>query len=158
MPNQLSRIFLDTNIYIVGAADNQSYEGLILEWLGFWQQNASGVEVVISQELLEQIARVAKRLQNKDWAGELIGRVWQNLKIHYVFLEDQALTELEKQAIIPREDISVYLTAKVGEAECFVSANHVLIRSLVKDTQEFECLTPKMFVQQYLHDSNSGGG
>jgi predicted nucleic acid-binding protein len=67
-----------------------------------------------------------------------------------VILEEQALSALALQAIIPREDISVYLTARVGKAKCFVSANHKLIRSLVQDTQEFECVTPAEFVEKYL--------
>jgi predicted nucleic acid-binding protein len=153
MATQLMRLFFDTNVYIVGAADRQSDEGLILDWLGFWGKNSSDVEVIISEELLEQISRVAKRLRNKDWAGELIGRIWQNLNVHYVFLDDQAFTVLEEQAIIPREDIGVYLTAQTGQAQCFVSANYGLIRSLVQETQEFACLTPAEFVKEYLEES-----
>ena len=147
------RLFFDTNVYIVGAADRQSDEGLILDWVGFWQKTSSDVEVIISEELLEQISRVAKRLLNKDWAGELIGRIWQNLNVHYVFLDNQAFAVLEEQAIIPREDIGVYLTAQAGQAQCFVSANHGLIRSLVQDTQEFTCLKPAEFVKEYIEKS-----
>jgi len=147
------RLFFDTNIYIVGVADRQSDEGLILDWLGFWEKTSSDVEVIIFEELLEQISRVAKRLRNKDWAGELIGRIWQNLNVHYVFLDDQAFAILEEQAIIPREDIGVYLTAQAGQAQCFVSANYGLIRSLVQETQEFACLTPAESIKEYLEES-----
>ena len=107
-------------------------------------------EVIISQELLDQVARVAKRLRNKDWSGELIDLIWQNLNSHYVILADQAWSALEYQAVIPREDIGVYLTAQVGEADYFVSANHKLIRSLVADTQDFDCLTPGEFIERFL--------
>lgn len=149
------RIFLDTNVYILGAGNSQSNEGMILSTLGFLgkvsdSKLADSSELVVSQELLEQISRVAKRLQNKDWSGELIGRIWQNLNIHYVLIESQAFIALKKQGLIPREDIGVYLTAQIGDADCFVSANHKLIRSLVQDTQEFECLTPAAFVEKYL--------
>ncbi|MEL6900245.1 MAG: hypothetical protein AAFP07_04775 [Cyanobacteria bacterium J06606_4] len=145
-----SRIFLDTNIYIVGAADSQSDESLILEWIGYWKDTPRNAEVVISQELLEQISRVAKRLRNKDWGGEIIGQIWNNLDIHYVSIDAGAFEKLEAESIIPREDIGVYLTAKAGIADCFVSANHKLIRSLVQDTKEFECLTPAIFFRKYI--------
>jgi predicted nucleic acid-binding protein len=144
----LSRIFLDTNVFIIGAADIQSDEGIILSALGFWQPTSNAFEIIISQELLEQIARVAGRLKHKDWAGELIGRILQNFNIHYVFLEQQELVTSEKNASIPREDVSVYLTAKVGQADYFVSANHKLIRSLVEQTGDFLCLTPQQFIDQ----------
>ena len=148
----MTRLFLDTNVYILGSNDSQSDEGLILTWLGFRQSKSSDIEVVISQELLDQVSRVAKRLRSKDWSGELIDRIWQNLNVHYVLLEASALATLEQQAIVPREDIGVYLTAKVGKANCFVSSNHKLIRSLVQETQEFECLTPSEFVEKYLRN------
>lgn len=146
----MARIFLDTNIYIVGAAKTNSDESRVLEWLGFWQKAQIDFEVIISQELLDQVSRVAKRLRNKDWSGELIGLIWQNLTVHYVILEAQALAALEAQAVIPREDVGVYLTAQVGNADYFVSANHKLIRSLVENTREFDCLTPNEFVRKYL--------
>lgn len=73
-----------------------------------------------------------------------------NFDLIYAILEEKALAELQLQSIVPREDIGVYLTAQVGEADYFVSANHKLIRSLVQETQEFECLTPAEFVEKYL--------
>lgn len=146
----MARIFLDTNIYIVGAIDDQSDECRILEWLGFWQKSATGFKVIVSGELLNQVARVAKRIRNKDWSGELINLMMRNFDFIYATLEEKALAALQRQAIIPREDIGVYLTAQVGEADYFVSANRKLIRSLVQETQEFECLTPAEFVAKYL--------
>jgi predicted nucleic acid-binding protein len=142
-------IFLDTNVYLIGAVDLESNEGQILQWLG-WEITANECEVVISKELIEQISRVAKRLKNKDWAGEIIGRIWQNLKVRYVQIDNSALATIEAQGIIPREDVGVYLTAKEGQAQCFVSANHKLIRILVQQTGEFECLTPSEFLSKYL--------
>ncbi|MEB3337683.1 MAG: hypothetical protein VKJ46_09485 [Leptolyngbyaceae bacterium] len=143
-------IFLDTNVYIIGAADSESPESRILEWVGFGRKGSAQVEVVVSEELLEQISRVARRLRNKDWGGELLGRIWQNLNVCYVLLDDQEYSELELSGVIPREDIGVYLTAKAGKAGCFVSSNHKLIRVLAQRTGEFECFTPEEFVNQYL--------
>ncbi len=39
--------------------------------------------------------------------------------------------------IIPCEDIFIYLTAKYGEADCFVSANRELIKSIADFEQKF---------------------
>lgn len=52
--------------------------------------------------------------------------------------------------MVPREDIDIYRTALNGEAECFVSSNHELIRVLAKQSGVFECLMPADFVEKYL--------
>lgn len=140
-------IFLDTNVYLIGAVELESPEGLILQWLGWEAPNDNPVGVIISEELIDQITRVAKRLKNKDWSGEIIGRLWQNLKFCYVQIDDFELAEMEALGVITREDVGVYLTAKVGQ--CFISANHKLIKILVQQTGEFECLTPSEFVNKY---------
>lgn len=44
------------------------------------------------------------------------------------------------------EDIEVFLTAQLGNADCFISAN----RELIKAIATFECLTPQAFVTKYL--------
>jgi predicted nucleic acid-binding protein len=146
----LTRVFFDTNVYIIGAADPNTYESRLLQWVGFVEEELSSVEVVVSQELFDQILRVAKRLKNKDWGGELLGRIWQNLNVCYVLLDADEFSRVEALGIIPREDVGVYLTAKNGKAKCFVSANHELIRALAKQTGEFECLTPEEFASKYL--------
>jgi predicted nucleic acid-binding protein len=143
-------IFLDTNVYLIGASEPESPEGLILQWLGWEVKNNNTVEVVISEELIDQISRVAKRLKNKDWSGEIIGRIWQNLKVFYVQIDESELARIEALAVIPREDVGVYLTAKVGQSQCFISANHKLIKILAQKTGEFECLTPSEFISKYL--------
>jgi len=121
-----------------------------LQWLGWEVKNNNTVEVVISEELIDQISRVAKRLKNKDWSGEIIGRIWQNLKVFYVQIDESELARIEALAVIPREDVGVYLTAKVGQSQCFISANHKLIKILAQKTGEFECLTPSEFISKYL--------
>lgn len=47
---------------------------------------------------------------------------------------------------IPTEDIEVFLTAKFGLTDCFVSSN----RELIKAIADFECLTPDVFIKKYL--------
>jgi predicted nucleic acid-binding protein len=137
------RIFLDTNVFVIGFALPQSAEGEILDWVGLGQEMPGEIEVIMSDELLEQIRRVAKRLRGKEWGGELIGRLWKDLNISYVSLPDYTADQYPN---LPREDIGMYLTAQIGRAQYFVSANHELIRSLAAQTGEFECLKPAEFV------------
>ncbi|WP_293100254.1 hypothetical protein [Moorena sp. SIOASIH] len=96
-------IFLDTNVYIIGAIQPESPENMILQWLGWEVPNNNPVGVVISKELIDQISRVAKRLKNKDWSGKIIGRIWQNLNVCYVQVDDYELAKIEALGIIPRE-------------------------------------------------------
>lgn len=67
MTQSLDRVFLDTNVYILGTINLQSYEAQILDWLGFSDQSTT-VKVIVSEELTNQISRVSKRLKNKDWS------------------------------------------------------------------------------------------
>ncbi|PZO09337.1 MAG: hypothetical protein DCF25_21815 [Leptolyngbya foveolarum] len=147
MPN---RIFLDTNVYIVGAANTESIEWQILTWLGFDGSQPAEAEVIVSAELIEQILRVAKRLKTKDWAGSIVSRMWQNLNLRYVLVDDQEYSQLAALGWLPREDIGIYLAAKQGSADCLISSNHGLIRAVVTETKEFVCLTPQNFAEQYL--------
>ncbi|MEL6225377.1 MAG: hypothetical protein AAFR31_22350, partial [Cyanobacteria bacterium J06627_8] len=63
--------------------------------------------------------------------------------------DEQEYAQLEALGWLPREDIGVYLTAKRGSADCFVSSNHGLIRAMVTETKEFDVFTPEEFSQQY---------
>ncbi|WGV24717.1 hypothetical protein [Halotia branconii] len=142
-------IFLDTNIYILGAIDLTSDENKILSLLVSDENSDEQTRVIFSQELIDQILRVGKRLQNKDWSSGLLTRLWQQLKVDFIFVEDQDIQAIADAGIIPHEDAGVYLTAKQGKAKCFVSRNYKLIRVLVEQTEEFECFTPNEFLQKY---------
>lgn len=87
MDPPLQRIFLDTNVYIIGALDPHSPEYRILDWVGFGGEKLWTVEVVVSPDLFDEISRVAKRLRNKDWSGEILSRIWQSLNLHYVVIK-----------------------------------------------------------------------
>lgn len=144
------RVFLDTNVFIVGSAFEQSPEASILDWAGFGSQRGSDVVIIVSEALFQQISRVAQRLRHKDWAGEIIGRIWREMTVDYVLLDEDEIQRLEAQGKVPREDITVYLTALNGRADCFVSANHELVRVLASQSSGFECMTPTIFVETYL--------
>lgn len=144
------RVFLDTNVFILGATDATSAEAQILDWAGMGENAALDVEIVVSPELFDEIRRVGRRLYNKDWAGQLMAYIWQRLRLHYVVIDASEVGKVVETGLIPREDAEVYVTARVGQANCFVSANHKLIRSLVQHTGDFECLTPDEFVKKYV--------
>jgi predicted nucleic acid-binding protein len=150
MPNLPQHVFLDTNVYLIGMAFPESPEAEILRWVGFGGDAPGPVEVIVSEELFEQIKRVARRLGSKDWAGEILGHIWQEMQLRYVFLDPDEASALESSGVIPREDVRIYLSAKEGRAECFVSSNHELITTLANTTGEFECLPPAEFVKKYL--------
>jgi len=145
MPDNLPRIFLDTNVYIVGVALPNSPEASILTWV-----KESRCEVVVSKDLIEQISRVARRLQGKDWSGEVLSQLW-GLEIVFIFVNDQESREQAEAIGIPREDIELYLAAKFGKAQIFVSANHELVRAAAQKTGEFVSMTPEEFVLKYLN-------
>jgi len=146
----LRRIFLDTNIFIIGDADKQSSESLILESLGYRNMPiVLNAEIVMSEELIDQIRRVSKYLYGKDQAGAIISNIWQWFNIHYlpstIDWREEKLKLIDSK-IIPSEDIEIYLSAKYGETECFVSGN----RKLLKAIADFECLNADGFIQKYL--------
>ncbi len=145
-------IFLDTNIFIFAALDPDSDENEILSILQKDRNPQQTIRVIVSQELIDQILRVGKRLQNKDWASDLLARLWKQFQVDFIFVDDKDIQAIADAGIIPREDAGVYLTAKQGKAECFVSRNYKLIRALVEQTEEFECLTPNEFLQKYKND------
>lgn len=97
-------------------------------------------------------------MRHKDWAGELISDIWTAFNPELVMIVPAEFLQLEASGELSREDIGVYLTAKTGKANCFVSANYKLIAALVAQTQEFECLTPKEFVNQYLPNQGTISG
>ena len=150
-------IFLDTNIYIIGAAVEGSTEAKILTWAGFGNNEAEiskRSEVILSEALIEQITHVARRLRNKDWAGEILSEIWHSMNIRFVVLDPDEVLRLESQGEIPREDVTMYLSAKAGDADCFVSANYKLVRALAERTGEFLCFTPEEFISK-ISDSFS---
>jgi len=82
-------IFLDTNIFIFGALDPDSDENKILSILQKDRNREQTITVIVSQELIEQILRVGKRLQNKDWASDLLARLWEQLQVDFIFVDDR---------------------------------------------------------------------
>lgn len=149
----LHRLFLDTNVFIIGTAMPDSPEAIILDWLGFFDKHSDRPAIIVSDVLIEQIRRVGRRIGGKDYAGELIARLWENLSVQHVVLNEEELQRLYVEGSIPREDVPIFLTAHTGRAECFVSANYKLIKALAINAQLFECLPPAEFITRYIEGS-----
>jgi predicted nucleic acid-binding protein len=143
-----SRLFLDTNVFILGYLYPQGTEGRLLSTL----RDLSSVTLVISNELIEEILRVARRVKSKDWAGYLVDRIWRDYTIEYVSISDEEKRHVlsSSSAPIPREDLGVYLTAVRGRVDCLISANRELIRQAAARQGLFECLTPEAFLDKYV--------
>jgi hypothetical protein len=131
---------LDTNVYIIGTQNPASDEATILRAIGYYGQEYLQIEaeIILSPELIDQIRRVGKYLWNKDKAGFVLGIIWSRLNIYYVSPNTQwnnLLKEIIKAGTIPTEDIEIFLTAFLGDADCFISSN----RELIKAIASFEC-------------------
>lgn len=144
-----SPLLLDTNIFILGYRDPQSVSGRILRVLS----GKTEVQIVLSNELIAQIQRVARRVGGKDWAGQLLNNVWREFSITFVIVSDEDKRNLIESSDIPREDVGVYLTALQGQIACMVSANHEFVRQAAAKQKLFECLTPEEFVATYLNSN-----
>ena len=142
------KIFLDTNVFIIGYLQSDSPERMILEWVGLYG-NSPQAQVIISQELIDQILRVGRRLQGKDWAAKLVAQIWQNLDFLFIIETENMKREermLLAQQVIPREDVIIYLTAKSGKTDYFISGNRELIRAIA----DFECLASEDFINKVI--------
>lgn len=149
--SQQMRLCLDTNIYILGIQETESQERKILEVIGFFDKKDINInaQIILSAELIDQIRRVGKYLYGKDKAGIILGQFWSQLNTYYVIHDNQWFTLFEDIKInsnIPTEDIEIFLTAKLGKADCFVSGNRELLNAIA----DFECLTPDNFINKYL--------
>lgn len=150
----LKRICLDTNVYIIGTQDPNSDEAKILRAIGYYgkEQIQLETEIILSPELIDlgmrstaspalsrrgtvdQVRRVGKYLWNKDRSGFVLGIIWSRLNIYYVTPNKQWHNLLEKLVSagnIPNEDIEVFLTAFLGNTDCFISSNRELRRSQI---------------------------
>lgn len=136
----IERVVLDTNIFIFGYSDlpEVQVEKQILQRLS---GNPRFI-LLLSAELEDQILRVAKRVQHKDWAGLLRFLIW------WVSLPPfDALAQTHRQAMetIPRKDRLIFLTALLGNADYLVSNNHAFVKTVAERQGLFKCVTPEVF-------------
>jgi len=150
MIRQPKRVLLDTNVCIVGAAVAGSAEEAVMLWCGYYGSMNTDIEIVVSDVLFRQIRSVARRLRGKDWAGEILMQIWRHMKVQFVVIEKEEIARLRRSGRIPSEDAAIFLAARAGNVDCFVSANHELLRAAAAQTGAFECLTAEEFVGRYL--------
>jgi predicted nucleic acid-binding protein len=137
---------LDTNIFLIGFSDAHSAENRVLDYLMTRRQDTT---LLLSDEMSDQLVRTAKRVRDKDWAGLLLFYLWRDFDVSYVDLGATWDLARAYQSKIPREDLLVFLTAMVGDADCFVSLNRKLLKAALGQHPPFECLTPEEFLAQY---------
>jgi len=147
MDKKVKKVVVDTNIFIIGFLDfvsgKKSVDADIIRAM-----LKRGFILVLSKELEEQIARVGKRVKDKDWAGYIRSAIWSSAKISFVMIpEDARLMERYKE--VPRKVLLIFLTALFGSADYLVSNNREFIRKTV-NTSEFQCLTPDEFVKMMI--------
>jgi predicted nucleic acid-binding protein len=152
MDKKGKKVVIDTNIFIIGFLDFVS---------GTKSTDADIIRamlkrefiLVLSKELEEQIARVGKRVKDKDWTGYIRSAIWSSAKISFVMIpEDAGLMERYKE--VPRKDLLIFLTALFGNADYLVSNNREFIRKTV-NTSEFQCLTTDEFVKMMIEKESS---
>lgn len=142
----MKRVLLDTNIFIIGFLDLRSPEARLLDLVA----RTSDVVLIFSNDLEDQIRRVGKRVQGKDWVGQLLNRIWRDYRLDYVYISPEEMNDVEAISDIPKEDIGIYLTALRGRADYFISANHQLLREAAAKQKKFECFDAESFVTKVL--------
>jgi predicted nucleic acid-binding protein len=148
-PNRPNRIFFDTNVFIIGYQIPESHEASLIKWASS-DVLKPDTEIIVSPESIDEIRRVARRIGGKDWAGQILSRIWRHMNIRFVLINAAEADRLIRDRIIPREDIEIYLTAKSGEADYFISGNRELVRVLAQEEKAFQCLTPEEFIERHF--------
>lgn len=144
------RLFLDTNIFIIGAVEQTSPEADILRWLGYYGGVGADAQLIVCKELLEQILRVGRRVGGKDFAGALINRVWRTLTLEFVAVDDEEVQRLLIKGTVPREDIEIFLAAIQGRVDYFVSENRLLVKAAGEEHTLFQSYTAEAFCGEVL--------
>ncbi len=143
------RVLVDTNIFIVGflglSQQEKGVESQILRQLADQRR----FTLLFSNELSDQIRRVARRVGGKDWAGLLLNFIWQTFNIEIIPVPELIEVFERYNGKIPSEDILVFVTAVLGQADCLISRNHEFIRQAMAEQETFECLAPAEFLAKH---------
>jgi predicted nucleic acid-binding protein len=143
------RVLVDTNVFIVGflglSQREEKVESQVLRLLADQQR----FTLLFSNELSDQIRRVAHRVGGKDWAGLLLNLIWQTFNIEIVPIPELIEVFERYKGKIPSEDILIFVAAMLGQADCLVSRNHELIRRAMAEQDAFECLEPTEFLAKH---------
>ncbi len=138
------RIVLDTNVFIIGflslAAGEDCAESRILKDLLEKEKT-----LILSSALEEQILRVILRVKDKDFAGLVRHILWSDYHIEFVEISGKKFP-IKWKTIIPRKDLSIFLTAHFGNADIFVTNDTDFLQKAKSCKPSFLCLRPDEFV------------
>ena len=114
------RVVLDTNVLVSGAAYPSSIPGRIL---GAWHQGA--VEVILSQYILDELARVLPRLNHRlKWEAKDFADYIDILSLQADLVEAQPL---DGQAVRDVADIPVLGTLLAAKADYLITGDDDLL-------------------------------
>lgn len=138
------KIVLDTNVFVIGflslAAGEDCAESRILKDLLEKEKT-----LLLSIALEEQILRVILRVKDKDFAGLVRHMLWSDYCIEFVDISEKKFPVQWKE-IIPRKDLSIFLTAYFGKADIFVTNDIDFLQKAKSCKPTFLCLRPNEFV------------
>jgi predicted nucleic acid-binding protein len=141
------RILLDTHVFIWGYLHSPSPS---IQLLTLLRNQPEKYTILFSEELLEQLCRVGRRVGGKDWVGGILSRIWQDFAIQMVEIDVADLYRIQQDfPDIPAEDVGVFLTAKLGQADVLVSNNRKFVRAAAAAQHLFACLTVEEFLSQF---------
>jgi hypothetical protein len=72
------------------------------------------------------------------------------MNVRFVTVDPHKSAEMVRAGAVTREDVDIFLAARAGEVDCFVSANRELVRTAAAQTNAFACLLPEEFFAEYL--------
>lgn len=143
------RVLFDTHIFIWGYLHSQPPSANLLQAL---RDQPEQFILLFSDELLEQLRRVGRRVGGRQWIGGILARIWQDFVIEMVEItEDDLVVVRHEFPSVPAEDVGIFLTAYHGKADVMVSDNRKFMRAAGASQNLFTCLTVDEFLNQYIH-------
>jgi hypothetical protein len=141
------RLLVDTQIFLLGYARSFPPASDVLQLL---RNRREEFTLLFSEELIDQIRRVGRRVGGKDWAGLILSRIWQDFAVEMIHVPPDPLeTVKELGFVMPAEDVAVFLTAWLGNAQMMVSENREFVREAAAAQSLFSCLSAEEFLALY---------
>lgn len=141
------RLLVDTQIFILGYAHSFQPAEEVLHLL---KNRRDEFVLLFSEELIDQIRRVGKRVGGKDWAGLILNRVWQDFDVEVIPLPLDPLEAIRELGfVMPAEDVAIFLTAWLGNAQIMISENREFVKEAASAQSLFSCLSAEEFLALY---------
>jgi hypothetical protein len=141
------RLLLDTQVFILGYSRRDQNSVQVLNVL---RERREAFVLLLSSELVDQIRRVSRRVGGTNWTGLVLGLLWQEFSVELVTLPDDPIESVKQLGFqLPTEDIAVFLTAWLGNADILVSENREFVRQTAAAQSLFSCLNATEFLSYY---------